>query len=95
MNVSWVKKEGNVSIVGITKKALENIGEIVFVQLPKVNDIVRKDNPSCVLESNKSALDFDSPVTGKVIEINEKILNDISLLNESPEEKGWLYKVKE
>ncbi len=95
MKVSWVKKNGNISTVGITKQALENIGEVVFVQLPKVNDNVKKDSPSCVLESNKSALEFDSPVNGKVIEVNEKLIHDVTLLNASPEEKGWLYKVEE
>lgn len=81
--------------VGITRHAKEEIGEIVAVQLPNVGDLVKSGDEVCVLESTKAAADLYSPLSGKIVAINEKLEEKIELLNESPESLGWLFQIAE
>lgn len=89
----WIKIEDGNGVMGITKHAQQELGEIVYVDLPKVGDEVKQDEEICVVESTKAAADIYSPVNGKIIAINENLANNPALLNESPEEKGWLCKI--
>lgn len=90
----WVSIEGNIGTVGITIYAVKELGEIVYVELPKLDYQVKAGDETVVLESTKAAADIYSPISGKIIAVNEKVKEDLSLLNKDPEGKGWLYRVK-
>jgi glycine cleavage system H protein len=90
----WIKIEGNIGMVGITKYAQKELGEVVHIELPKVDSIVEAGDEVAVLESTKAAADIYSPVSGKVIGVNHKLQEDLSLINRSPEGEGWLFKIK-
>ena len=92
----WLKIDPNsdISTVGISQFAIEHIGDIVFMELPKVGDKLIQGNPLGVVESVKAAFDLNSPVSGEVIEINEPVLNDFDKLSQDPYTEGWLVKVK-
>lgn len=86
--------ENEVGTVGITDHATDTLGDIVFVELPTVGaDIVVGDTVA-VVESVKAASDVYSPVSGKIIEVNEELFDNPEIVNEQPEEKGWLFKIK-
>ncbi len=90
----WVKRDNNIVTVGITKKASEEIGEIVYIELPKVGQKIKKGEEVVILESTKAAIDSYAPIDGTVIEVNEKLKNKPELVNYDPEKEGWLYKLK-
>ncbi|MEV6975190.1 glycine cleavage system protein GcvH [Kitasatospora sp. NPDC093806] len=83
-----------VSTIGITKHAADALGDIVYVQLPEVGDTVEAGETCGELESTKSVSDLYSPVTGEVVEVNEAVADDNSLVNSDPFEGGWLFKVR-
>ena len=89
----WVRKEGGVAIVGITKRASQELGEIVYVDLPKVGQRVQKGEEVVVLESTKAAVDSYAPLDGVVVEVNEVLVSRPELVNRDPEKDGWLYKL--
>ena len=91
----WLEfdKESVVTI-GITDAAQKELGEIVFVELPKPGSKVKIDDEVAVLESTKAATDLYAPLSGEVTEINEKLLAEPSLINSSAEKQGWLYKLR-
>ncbi len=89
----WIKVEGSMGIVGISSHAQKELGEVVFIELPILDKHVKKGDEVAVLESTKAAADTYSPVSGKILEVNEKLKNTCSLINSSPEEEGWLYKI--
>ncbi|MGW6458704.1 glycine cleavage system protein GcvH [Streptomyces sp. NPDC055078] len=86
--------EDGVSRVGITEHAANALGDVVYVDLPKVGDSVTAGQTCGELESTKSVSDLYSPVSGEVTEINEDVVNDPSVVNTSPFEGGWLFKVR-
>ncbi|MCX5385809.1 glycine cleavage system protein GcvH [Streptomyces sp. NBC_00083] len=86
--------EGGVSTVGITEHAANALGDVVYVQLPGVGDTVTAGETCGELESTKSVSDLYSPVTGEVVEANQDVVDDPSLVNSAPFEGGWLFKVK-
>ena len=90
----WVKVEGEVATVGITDFAQEQLGDVVFVELPSKGEQVRQFASLGVVESVKAASDVYSPVSGEVIERNVEVLEKPELVNQSPYAKGWLLKVK-
>ncbi len=90
----WVKVDIDGATVGITRFALKELGEIVYVELPAVNSKLKSGDEAVVLESTKAAADIYSPVSGVVTEVNSKLTEDLSLINEAPETAGWLFKVK-
>ena len=90
----WVQIEGVVGTVGISAHAQKELGDVVFVQLPKIGEILAAGAEACVVESTKAAADIYSPLSGTVIAVNENLLSTPSLLNHSPEKDGWLYKLK-
>ncbi len=90
----WVKVEGDIATVGITDYAQESLGDVVFVELPEVGRVVSAGEATAVVESVKSASDVYSPVSGEVIEINQAISDSPELVNKSPYDEGWFFKVK-
>ncbi len=89
----WIDLEGSVATVGITKDAVKEVGEIVYVELPKVGRPVEKGQEACVIESTKAAVDISSPVSGTILAVNEALMANVNLLNTSAETEGWLFKV--
>ena len=82
----WLLIENDIVTVGITEHAAEQLGDVVFVELPEIGDLVSKDESICVIESVKAASDILSPLDGKIIEINEAIVDTPSLVNDDPSE---------
>jgi len=90
----WVATEDEVATVGITDHAQEQLGEIVFIELPAVGDKVSKDDPFGVVESVKAVSDIYAPVSGTVVAVNEDLPESPETVNEDPYGDGWLIKVK-
>ncbi|NMA20739.1 MAG: glycine cleavage system protein GcvH [Lentisphaerae bacterium] len=92
----WIKACGNgIWEVGITAYAAEELGELNFVELPKVGDEFAGGEPLCVVESVKAASDVFAPVSGTVTEVNLALEKNPALLNESPEADGWICRFKD
>lgn len=90
----WIRMEHEVGTVGITNFAQKEIGEIVYVELPSVGKVVKAGQEVAVLESTKAAADIYSPVSGEVLEINERLQEFSQGINQAAETDGWLFKVK-
>ena len=86
--------EDGVSTVGITEFAANALGDVVYAQLPEVGDTVTAGETCGELESTKSVSDLYAPVTGEVVEANQDVVDDPSLVNSAPFEGGWLFKVR-
>ena len=89
----WVKVEGDVAVLGLSDYAQENLGDIVYVELPDVDDELEKDEAFSAVESVKAASDIYSPLTGKVVGINEDLEDDPALLNSDPF-GSWIVKIE-
>ena len=90
----WVLVEGNVATVGITDYAQDQLGDIVFVELPAVEDKVSKEDAFGVVESVKAVSDIYAPVSGKVVEINDDLADTPEMINEDPYGDGWMIKIE-
>ena len=91
----WVKLEDDgTATVGISDYAQDLLGDIVFVELPEVGQQLGAEEEAAVVESVKAASDIYSPIGGKVIEINEKLLDEPDVVNGSPYGDGWLFKIQ-
>ena len=90
----WIFVENNSATIGITAFAQEKLGDLVFVQLPKVGTILKAGGAAAVVESVKAASDVYAPINGEVIGINEQVIQNPTLVNTDPAGKGWLFKVK-
>mgnify|MGYP001348375604 FL=1 len=90
----WIKVDGEVATIGITKHATEMLGDIVFAELPEKGSSVEKDGNAGVVESTKAASDVYTPVSGEVIDTNQTIVDDPSKINEDPEGTAWFFKLK-
>ena len=90
----WVEVEGDTATVGITNHAQESLGDIVFIDLPTVGKEVKSNEELCVIESVKAASDIYAPIDGEVIEINNNLNDDASIVNQDPEKDGWIFKMK-
>ena len=90
----WIRVEGDTAIVGISDHAQEQLGDIVFVEVPDVGRQVAKGQEAAVVESVKAASDVYSPVSGEVVEGNQAIADDPALVNSDPEGQGWFFKLK-
>lgn len=87
----WVRVEGkNLARVGITSYAQEELGDVVFVDLPQVGDEVDAGQGFATVESVKAVSDIYAPVSGKIVEVNQALADHPELINESPYEKGWI-----
>ncbi|MGA1311260.1 MAG: glycine cleavage system protein GcvH [Candidatus Nanopelagicales bacterium] len=90
----WVLVEGDIGTVGITKYATEQLGDIVFAEIPDLGKNITSGSEAAVVESVKAASDVYTPVSGEVTEGNAAIVTDPSLINKDPEGQGWFFKVK-
>ena len=90
----WLSVEGDVATVGITNHAQEQLGDLVFVDLPDVGTELEQGDDGVVVESVKAASDVYAPASGTVVEVNEKLNEDAALVNAGAEGDGWLYKLK-
>ena len=90
----WIKLEGDIAVIGITKHATEMLGDIVFAELPEKGSNVEKDGTAGVVESTKAASDVYTPVSGEVVDINQTIVDDPAKINEDPEGAAWFFKLK-
>ncbi|HOJ92134.1 MAG TPA: glycine cleavage system protein GcvH [Dictyoglomaceae bacterium] len=90
----WAKLEGEVAIVGISYHAQEELGDIVYIDLPEVGKELKQGEVLATIESVKSASDVYSPFSGKVIEVNEKLKETPEIINEDPYNEGWIAKLE-
>jgi glycine cleavage system H protein len=90
----WMRLTGKTATVGITGFAQEQLGDVVYVELPKVGDPVKAGKPFGVVESTKAVSELFSPVDGTVIEVNDPLADAPETLNKDPYEAGWLIKVE-
>ena len=90
----WLKLEGDVATIGITKHATEMLGDIVFAELPEKGSSVEKDCTAGVVESTKAASDVYTPISGEVVDANQSIVDDPSKINADPEGVAWFFKLK-
>lgn len=90
----WIKVDGDTGIVGITDHAQNELTDIVYVDPPKVGATVTAGQGAAVVESVKAASDIYSPVDGEVVAVNETLSTNPSLVNTSPYDEGWLFKVR-
>jgi len=90
----WVLLEGDVATIGISDHAQEELTDVVFVELPPVGKTVDAGDPTAVVESVKAASDIYAPIAGEVVEVNDAVEADPSLVNTDPYGKGWIFKLK-
>ena len=90
----WIRVEGDTATVGISNHAQEQLGDIVFAEVPEGGRRLSKGQEAAVVESVKAASDVYSPVSGEVTESNQAIVDDPSLVNSDPEGQGWFFKLK-
>jgi glycine cleavage system H protein len=90
----WIKPEGEHYIVGITAFAQDQLGDIVYVELPKVGDQVEAGRAFGVIESVKTASDLYAPVTGEVVAVNSELIDQPQSVNDDPYDAGWMIKIR-
>lgn len=90
----WVLEEGKLCTIGLTDYAIEQLGDVVFVELPEIGSEFAKNEVFATIESVKAASEIYMPVGGKVVEVNEELINSPEIINEDPYEKGWLIKIE-
>lgn len=90
----WLRTEGEVVVVGITDHASEQLGDIVFVELPEIGTEVSKDDEIVVIESVKAASDILAPMDGEIVEVNDALADEPGKVNEDPMGDGWFFKIK-
>lgn len=90
----YASVENDIATVGISDYAQEKLGDIVFVELPEVGKTLSKGQEAAVVESVKAASEVYAPVSGEVVEVNEAIVANPELVNESPEENAWFLKIR-
>ena len=89
----WLHIEGDVATIGVTDYAQSQLGDVVFVELPKVGRALKKAEAAAVVESVKAASDVYAPVSGTVTEGNQAVVDEPSLVNTDPEGEGWFFKL--
>ncbi|MCA8868913.1 MAG: glycine cleavage system protein GcvH [Rhodobacteraceae bacterium] len=90
----WLMPEGDLVVVGITEHATTQLGDLVFVELPEAGSTVSKDDEIVVIESVKAASDILAPLDGEIVEVNDAIVADPTLVNADPMGDGWFFKMK-
>ena len=90
----WVRVSGDLATVGITDHAQHELTDVVFVELPELHKKLRAGDACAVVESVKTASDIYSPVSGEVTEVNKAVVDNPALVNTSPYESGWFYRIK-
>ncbi len=90
----WLREENDLVIVGITLYAAEQLGDVVFVELPEIGLKVAREEEIVVIESVKAASDIAAPLDGEIVEVNEAIVESPALVNEDPEGEAWFFKIR-
>ncbi len=90
----WLRTDGDVVVVGITEHAAEQLGDVVFVELPEAETKVAKGDEIVVIESVKAASDIVAPVDGEIVEVNEALADNPGLVNEDALGEAWFFKMK-
>ncbi|KAI8338360.1 glycine cleavage system H protein [Chlamydoabsidia padenii] len=90
----WISVDNNVGTVGISNYAQDSLGDLVVVELPQVGSEVSLDENVGAVESAKAACDIYSPVSGNITQVNKTLVDNPTLINKSPEDKGWIYKIQ-
>ncbi|MBL8309330.1 MAG: glycine cleavage system protein GcvH [Burkholderiales bacterium] len=90
----YIKMDGDIGTVGITHFAQDKLGDLVYVEQPKVGRKLAAKEDAAIIESVKAAAEVKSPVDGEVVEVNEAVVADPSLVNTDPEGAGWFFKIK-
>ena len=90
----WISIDGKIGTVGISIHGKQELGDIVYVELPRLGTVVKQGDEIAVLESTKAAADIYTPVSGKIVEINTDLSGDLTSLNSDPESLGWLFKIE-
>lgn len=90
----WLRREGDVVTVGITTHAAEQLGDLVFIELPRVGAKLTQGASAAVVESVKAASDVYAPLDGEVTEINEAVVTNPESVGSDPEGEGWLYRMR-
>ncbi len=90
----WISIDGDIATVGITVHAQEQLGDVVFVDLPEIGAAVEKGGDAAVVESVKAASDVYAPIDGEIVEVNSSLVDDPSLVNSDAQGSGWFMKVK-
>lgn len=90
----WLRIEGDLVVVGITEHAAEQLGDVVFVELPELETQVARGDEVCVIESVKAASEISAPLEGEIVEVNEALAADPSLVNKDATGDGWFFKMK-
>jgi len=90
----WLRVEGDLIVVGITEHAAEQLGDVVFVELPELETQAARGDEVCVIESVKAASDILAPLEGEIVEVNDNLSTNPSLVNEDPEGDAWFFKLK-
>lgn len=90
----WVRIEGDVAVCGITVYAAEQLGDVVYVELPKAGLAVKQGTDMAVVESAKAASDVYAPLSGEVVAVNDALSDNPQLVNDGPEAGGWFCKIK-
>ena len=89
----WLREDGDEMVVGITIHAAEQLGDVVFVELPDEGTTVSKDDEVVVIESVKAASDILAPLSGEIVEVNEALADNPGLVNDDPLGDGWFFKI--
>lgn len=90
----WVSIEGDTATIGITSYAQEQLGDLVFIELPDLGKQVERGDAVVVVESVKAASDVYAPLSGKIVAVNEELDANPALVNEAPEHQGWLWQMQ-
>ncbi len=90
----WLRVEGDEVVVGITEHAADELGDIVFVELPETGTTVAKDDEVVVIESVKAASDILAPIDGEITAVNDAIVDEPGKVNEDPTGDGWFFRIK-
>ena len=90
----WLRVEDDLCVIGITEFAQQELGEVVFVELPEIGQVFNANDELGTIESVKAVAEVFTPVAGEVIEVNDAVVDDPELLNEDPHGEGWLIKVR-
>jgi glycine cleavage system H protein len=90
----WVRVQDDICVLGITEFAQQELGEVVYVELPEVGQVFDANDEIGTIESVKAVAEVYTPVAGEIVEINDGVVDDPELLNEEPHSEGWLVKIR-
>ena len=90
----WIRQDGDTAVIGITDYAQQQLGDVVYVELPEPGKQVEQGGEAAVVESAKAASEVYAPVAGEVVEVNDELADNPALVNEDPNGRGWFFKIR-